>query len=59
MDEIFDAIVEEISERQQYLDSISDLTEPKMKEMKEKVKQEIVERVSELSKITQMRKSCN
>lgn len=50
---MFDAIVKEIEERQQYLDSIEHLDEPKLKEQ---IKREMIERVSELQKIGEMRK---
>lgn len=42
---MFDAIMKEIEERQKFLDSIDNLND---KPLKEKIKQEIVERVSEL-----------
>ena len=43
--------MEEIEERQKYLDEIESLD---MKAAKEKVKKEIVDRVAELQKITKM-----
>lgn len=48
LDELFDQIVGEIDERQQYLESIEHLDEPKLKE---KIKREMIERVAELQKI--------
>jgi len=48
---IFDAVVEEIEERQQYLAEIEHLD---MKEAKERVKSEIVGRVAELQNINKM-----
>jgi hypothetical protein len=42
---LFDAIVREIEERQQFLEEIEQLEEPKLKE---KIKAEIIERISEL-----------
>ena len=53
MDDIFDQIVGEIEERQKYLESIDHLEEPKLKE---KIKREMIERVAELQKITEMKK---
>ena len=53
LDDIFDQIVAEIDERQKYLESIEHLEEPKLKE---KIKREMIERVAELQKITQMKK---
>lgn len=53
MEELFDQIVGEIDERQKYLESIEHLDEPKLKE---KVKREMIERVAELQKITEMKK---
>ena len=50
--DLFDQIMIEIDERQQYLEDIKDLNEPKIKD---KLKKEIIERVSELQKITKMR----
>jgi hypothetical protein len=48
---LYEDIEREIEERQNYLEEISHLDEPKLKE---KVKKEIVERVAELQKIIQM-----
>ena len=48
---MYDKIVEEMEERQSFLESIQELDEPTLKE---KIKKEIVERVSELQKITEM-----
>ena len=50
--DLFDQIMLEIDERQQYLEDIKDLNEPKIKD---KLKKEIIERVGELQKITKMR----
>ncbi|KAL4508190.1 hypothetical protein ABPG72_021563 [Tetrahymena utriculariae] len=49
---LFDQIMQEIEERQQYLDSIKDLKEPKLKT---KIKKEIIERVAELQKVTELK----
>lgn len=53
LDELFDQIVAEIDERQHYLESIEHLDEPKMKE---KIKREMIERVAELQRITELKK---
>lgn len=45
---LFDAVCEEIEERQQYLKEIEELD---MEDTRERVKKEIVERVAELQKI--------
>lgn len=50
--EIFDQVMGEIEERQAYLEEIGPLDEPKLKE---RIKKEIIERVSELQKITKMK----
>ncbi|EAR95587.1 hypothetical protein TTHERM_00079920 (macronuclear) [Tetrahymena thermophila SB210] len=49
---LFDQIMQEIEERQEYLDSIKDLKEPKLKT---KIKKEIIERVAELQKVTELK----
>lgn len=49
--ELFDDIVNEIEERQKYLDSIENLD---MKKAKEKIKGEIVDRVAELQKVNKL-----
>ena len=49
--EMYDKIIEEMEERQNYLESIQGLDEPKIKE---KIKKEIIDRVSELQKISEM-----
>lgn len=54
LDELYNQIEEEIIERQNYLEEIDHLDEPKMKE---KVKAEIVTRVAELQKIIKMMNS--
>jgi len=51
LDKLYEDIEQEIEERQNYLEEIAHLDEPKLKE---KVKKEIVERVAELQKIIQM-----
>ena len=43
----------EIEERQKYLEEIKHLNE---KDLNEKIKKEIIERVSELQKVTELRK---
>lgn len=43
----------EIDERQKYLDSIEHLDEP---ELKGKIKKEMIERVGELQRITELKK---
>lgn len=54
LDDLFDAVMQEIEERQNYLAEIQDLD---MEDSKEKVKQEIVSRVAELQKINKMIKT--
>ena len=54
LDELFDAVMREIEDRQHYLAEIQDLD---MEDAKEKVKQEIVSRVAELQKINKMIKT--
>lgn len=51
LNSLFDDVIKEIEERQKYLTEIEDLD---MESAKEKVKQEIVGRVSELQKINKM-----
>jgi len=51
LEKLYEDIEKEIEERQNYLEEIAPLDEPKLKE---KVKKEIVERVAELQKIIQM-----
>lgn len=51
--EMYDQIVEEMEERQTFLESITELEEPALKQ---KIKKEIIDRVSELQKITEMLK---
>jgi len=51
LDQLYAEIEQEIEERQNYLEEITHLDEPKLKE---KIKKEIVERVAELQKIIQM-----
>jgi len=51
LEKLYEDVVAEIEERQQYLEEISHLEEPKIKE---RVKKEIVDRVAELQKIIQM-----
>jgi len=52
LNSIFDQVVQEIEERQQFLESVDHLDEPKLKD---KIKREIIERIAELQKITEMR----
>lgn len=52
LNELFDLVVEEIKERQEYLEKLGDI--PEGKQMRERIKNEIVERVSELQKITEL-----
>lgn len=49
--ELYDKILEEMEERQAFLENITNLDEP---DLKEKIKKEIIERVAELQKITEM-----
>jgi len=51
--DLYDAIQDEILDRQKYLESIAHLEEPKLKE---RIKHEIVERVGELEKVIKMLK---
>jgi len=51
LEQLYEDVVAEIEERQQYLEEINHLEEPKIKE---RVKKEIVDRVAELQKIIQM-----
>lgn len=51
LQQMFDSIVEEMEERQNFLETLKDLDES---ELKERIKKEIVERVSELQKINGM-----
>jgi len=51
LEQLYEDVVAEIEERQQYLEEINHLDEPKIKE---RVKKEIVDRVAELQKIIQM-----
>jgi len=51
LEKLYEEIEQEIEERQQYLEEIAHLDEPKLKE---KVKKEIIERVAELQKIIKM-----
>jgi len=51
LEKLYEDVVGEIEERQQYLEEINHLDEPKIKE---RVKKEIVDRVAELQKIIQM-----
>jgi len=51
LEDLYQQIEEEINERQEYLETISHLDEPKIKE---RIKSEIVERISELEKIIKM-----
>jgi hypothetical protein len=51
LENLYEDVVAEIEERQQYLEEINHLDEPKIKE---RVKKEIVDRVAELQKIIQM-----
>ena len=53
LNDLFDQIVAEIDERQKYLESIEHLDEPKLKQ---KIKKEMIERVAELQKITELKK---
>jgi len=45
LNELFDAVIAEIEERQKFLEEIDHLDD---KELKEKMKKEIIERVAEL-----------
>lgn len=54
LNELFDQIVTEIDDRQIYLESISHLEEPKLKD---KTKKEIIERIAELQRITELKAS--
>lgn len=49
--QMYDEIIAEMEERQQFLESIAHLDEPALKE---KIKREIIDRVSELQKISEM-----
>ena len=49
LDEMFDQIVQEIDDRQAYLESIDHLEEP---QLKQKIKKEMIERIAELQRIT-------
>ena len=51
LNELFDEVIKEIEERQQYLNEVEELD---MDDTKDKVKQEIVNRVSELQRINKM-----
>lgn len=51
LQQMFDSIVEEMEERQNFLETLQELEEP---DLKERIKKEIVERVSELQKINGM-----
>ena len=53
LDDLFDQIVAQIDERQKYLESIEHLDEPKLKQ---KIKREMIDRVGELQKITELKK---
>ena len=48
--------MEEIEERQKFLEDIEKLDDAKLKE---KIKHEIIDRVSELQKVTRMKKNLN
>jgi len=56
LEKLYEEIEQEIGERQDYLEEIAHLDEPKLKE---KIKKEIVERVAELQKIIQMMRKKN
>ena len=49
--EMYDKIIDEMEERQKFLEGIQELDEPKLKA---KIKKEIIDRVSELQKIMEM-----
>ena len=51
LEKLYQQVEEEIEERQRYLESIAHLDEPKLKE---RIKAEIIERISELEKIIRM-----
>ena len=54
LEDLFDAIVEEIDDRQQTLEKIIDMTDAKAKEMVARLKAEIVDRIGELQKIREL-----
>lgn len=56
LNSLFDQITSEIHQRQQDLEKLQDI---KCKELKEEIKREIVEKISELEKITRMIKKIN
>lgn len=53
LDMLFEQIVQEIDDRQQYLDSIDHLEE---QELKSKIKRQMIERIAELQRITELKK---
>ena len=52
LEDLFDSVVEEIEERQQYLDEV--IAIGGRKDIEQRVKNEIVERIAELQKIREI-----
>lgn len=55
LEDLFDSVVEEIEERQEYLDKIQEVgAGASSKEIEGRIKAEIVERIGELQKIREL-----
>ena len=51
LEDLFESVVEEIEERQEHLESLGDMAD---KQLQERIKNEIIERIGELQKIKEL-----